>query len=43
VAIAVRNVSGQRRWSKLDEWLGAEKDEITVLQTDDDGRAVSGQ
>ena len=21
VAIAVRNVSGQRRWSKLDEWL----------------------
>jgi exodeoxyribonuclease V alpha subunit len=23
VAIAVRNVSGRRRWSKLDEWLGA--------------------
>ena len=22
VAIAVRNVSGRRRWSKLDEWLG---------------------
>jgi exodeoxyribonuclease V alpha subunit len=21
VAIAVRNVSGQRRWSKLSEWL----------------------
>ena len=21
-AIAVRNVSGRRRWSKLDEWLG---------------------
>jgi len=21
VAIAVRNVSGRRRWSKLDEWL----------------------
>ena len=25
VAIAVRNASGRRRWSKLDEWLaGAE-------------------
>ena len=23
VAIAVRNVSGRRRWSKLKEWLGA--------------------
>jgi exodeoxyribonuclease V alpha subunit len=23
VAIAVRNVSGRRRWSKLDEWLRA--------------------
>ena len=23
VAIAVKNVSGRRRWSKLDEWLGA--------------------
>jgi exodeoxyribonuclease V alpha subunit len=22
VAIAVKNVSGRRRWSKLDEWLG---------------------
>jgi exodeoxyribonuclease V alpha subunit len=22
VAIAVRNVSGRRRWSKLQEWLG---------------------
>jgi hypothetical protein len=21
-AIAVKNVSGRRRWSKLDEWLG---------------------
>jgi exodeoxyribonuclease V alpha subunit len=21
IAIAVRNVSGRRRWSKLDEWL----------------------
>ena len=25
VAIAVKNVSGQRRWSKLDEWLGRPK------------------
>jgi exodeoxyribonuclease V alpha subunit len=24
IAIAVRNVSGRRRWSKLNEWLGAE-------------------
>jgi exodeoxyribonuclease V alpha subunit len=23
VAIAVKNVSGRRRWSKLDEWLGS--------------------
>jgi exodeoxyribonuclease V alpha subunit len=23
VAIAVRNVSGRRRWSKLNEWLAA--------------------
>jgi exodeoxyribonuclease V alpha subunit len=22
VAIAVKNASGRRRWSKLDEWLG---------------------
>jgi hypothetical protein len=22
VAIAIRNVSGRRRWSKLNEWLG---------------------
>jgi exodeoxyribonuclease V alpha subunit len=22
VAIAVRNVSGRRRWSKLSEWIG---------------------
>ena len=25
VAIAVRNVSGRRRWSKLNEWLGSKK------------------
>jgi len=25
VAIAVRNVSGRRRWSKLREWLGSKK------------------
>jgi exodeoxyribonuclease V alpha subunit len=24
VAIAVRNVSGRRRWSKLGEWLSAD-------------------
>jgi exodeoxyribonuclease V alpha subunit len=24
VAIAVRNVSGRRRWSKLQEWLSAD-------------------
>jgi exodeoxyribonuclease V alpha subunit len=22
MAIAVKNISGRRRWSKLDEWLG---------------------
>ena len=26
VAIAVRNVSGRRRWSKLDEWLALPTD-----------------
>ena len=26
VAIAVRNASGRRRWSKLDEWLAGGKD-----------------
>jgi exodeoxyribonuclease V alpha subunit len=26
IAIAVRNVSGRRRWSKLKEWLGAQVD-----------------
>jgi exodeoxyribonuclease V alpha subunit len=25
IAIAVRNVSGRRRWSKLDEWLSPAK------------------
>ena len=25
VAIAVRNASGRRRWSKLDEWLAGAK------------------
>jgi exodeoxyribonuclease V alpha subunit len=25
VAIAVRNVSGRRRWSKLSEWLASNK------------------
>ena len=25
VAIAVKNISGRRRWSKLNEWLHAER------------------
>jgi len=25
IAIAVRNVSGRRRWSKLHEWLASKK------------------
>jgi exodeoxyribonuclease V alpha subunit len=29
VAIAVKNVSGRRRWSKLDEWLSAQSPQIT--------------
>ena len=33
MAIAVRSVSGCRRWSKLDEWLGTGKHEITAQQT----------
>jgi exodeoxyribonuclease V alpha subunit len=28
VAIAVKNVSGRRRWSKLNEWLGAKPAKI---------------
>ena len=43
VAIAVRNVSGRRRWSKLDEWLAAEKDAMTATQTENAGHAVPGQ
>ena len=33
VAIAVRNVSGRRRWSKLNEWLSVEKDVTAAPQT----------
>ena len=40
VAIAVRNVSGRRRWSKLDEWLGTEKDETTGPQTEIESRTI---
>ena len=29
VAIAVKNVSGRRRWSKLDEWLAAQSPRLT--------------
>ena len=42
VAIAVRNVSGRRRWSKLDEWLAAGKDGMTASQAEDAGHAVPG-
>ena len=28
VAIAVKNVSGRRRWSKLNEWLGAARGNV---------------
>ena len=40
VAIAVRNVSGRRRWSKLDEWLGAGKDDTAAPQARGAGRVV---
>ena len=44
VAIAMRNVSGERRWSKLEEWLAGAKDEITAPQVEKAGdRAVSGE
>ena len=42
VAIAGRNVSGRRRWSKLDEWLGAGTDAIAGPQAKDERCAVSG-
>ena len=42
VAIAVRNVSGRRRWSKLDEWLGAGMDGTAASQARGAGRVVSG-
>jgi len=41
VAIAVRNVSGRRRWSKLDEWLGEAQDDRTGLKAASERRAVS--
>jgi exodeoxyribonuclease V alpha subunit len=31
VAIAVKNVSGRRRWSKLDEWLGRPQADVRQL------------
>ena len=40
VAIAVRNVSGRRRWSKLDEWLGGAQDDETSLKMTSERRAV---
>ena len=42
VAIAVRNVSGRRRWAKPDEWLGTETHEMAGSQAKDRRRAVSG-
>jgi exodeoxyribonuclease V alpha subunit len=33
VAIAVRNVSGRRRWSKLSEWLAVLKDHVSFACT----------
>ena len=37
IAIAVRNVSGRRRWSKLGEWLrlGASRSSATILRETD--------
>ena len=37
IAIAVRNVSGRRRWSKLDEWLrlGALPTVEFIVRSDD--------
>ena len=32
VAIAVRNASGRRRWSKLDEWLAGAKDGVEAVR-----------
>lgn len=43
VAIAVRNVSGRRRWSKLDEWLGAGTDAIARPRAKGERQAVPGQ
>jgi exodeoxyribonuclease V alpha subunit len=34
VAIAVRNVSGRRRWSKLNEWLAATRREAKIMPAD---------
>ena len=42
VAIAVRNGSGRRRWSKLDEWLGDQKD-VTAAPRTADGLARAGR
>jgi exodeoxyribonuclease V alpha subunit len=32
IAIAVRNVSGRRRWSQLDEWLGLDASLATSMR-----------
>jgi exodeoxyribonuclease V alpha subunit len=36
VAIAVRNVSGRRRWSKLSEWLASINKPATPLRWETD-------
>ena len=40
VAIAVRNVSGRRRWSKLDEWLRTLMREISCVTGASSNRGV---
>ena len=41
VAIAVRNASGRRRWSKLDEWLAGAKAD-TGIEFAPDARSLRG-
>lgn len=46
VAIAVKNISGRRRWSKLDEWLGAKPATAapgTGLSVDGGNRLLPGK
>jgi exodeoxyribonuclease V alpha subunit len=43
LAIAVRNVSGRRRWSKLHEWLGAPSTPRSASEAMSTGPVVSRQ